>query len=236
MKSNNILAKMRRGRKAIGAVFTFASEELVEMLGGTGIDFVHFDAQHGSMSCETVERLCRVADLVGLTPTARVPANNPSTILRFLDRGVMGITCPDVNTREEAERLANACRYAPEGTRSFGSGRSNNYGQLHDRKEWMASTNADIFVCAQLESAASLENLEDIIAVPGIDFWAFGPNDLAQSMALTGQPDHPDVQRAIADAKNRIRRAHKRLAADVMTMFRVDEIVVQGAIARARAT
>ncbi len=204
------------------------------MLGGTGIDFVSFDAQHGPVSPQTVERLCRAADVAGLTPMVRVPDGEPPTILRFLDRGIMGVTCPDVNTPHQAERLAQACRYAPQGNRSFGSGRSNDYGHINERKHWMADINANILVCAQLETAAALNNLEQIIAVPGIDLWAFGPNDLAQSMGLVGQPDHPDVRNAIAQAKDRIRRAGKRVAADVMDTFRVDDVIIQAARARAQ--
>lgn len=227
MKTNKIIEKMRRGEKAVGAVLTFPSEELVELLGIAGIDFVHFDAQHGAMSPESIERLCRAAELAGLTPTMRVPSFDAATILSYLDRGIMGITGPDVDSKEQAEELANACRYAPEGKRSYGSGRGNNFGILDDRKAWMGHINANILVIAQLESVTALNNLDQIMTVPGIDQFTFGPNDLAQSMGLPGQPDHPKVKEALAQAQAKIRKAGKKVASDFMSMFRVPDLIVQ---------
>lgn len=227
MKTNKIIGKIRSGEKPVGAVLTFPSEEIVELLGIAGIDFVHFDAQHGAMSPESIERLCRAAELAGLTPTLRVPSFDAATVLSYLDRGIMGITGPDVDSKEQAEELANACRYAPEGKRSYGSGRGNHFGVLDDRNAWMAHINANILVTAQIESVTALNNLDHIMTVPGIDLFTFGPNDLAQSMGFTGQPDHPRVKEAIARAQTKIRQAGKKVSSDVLRMFRVPDLIVQ---------
>ena len=85
-----------------------------------GFDFIHLDGEHGLFSPESIDEMCRVADGFGLTVTARVPDIRASTINQFLDRGVMGVMGPHVETAEEAQALVDACRYVPDGQRSWG--------------------------------------------------------------------------------------------------------------------
>lgn len=220
---------MRRGKKAIGAVLNFPSEEIVELLGIAGLDFVSFDGQHGAFTRENLDRLCRAADQAGLTPIARVPDIAASTILDYLDRGILGITGPSIDTREQAAALAEACRFSPEGKRSFGSTRGNRFGFSEDRKGWMAHVNANILVIAQIESVTSVANLQDILSVPGIDLFTGGPNDMAQSMGFPGQPDHIRVKEAMSEATNLIHTAGKKLAREVMEDISISEVVVKSA-------
>ena len=88
MRTNKILAKWRNGEKASGVFLTFPSKEIVEFIGQAGLDYVNFDGEHGSFTLESIDDHCRIADMAGVTPTARVPNIHPSTILQFLDRGV----------------------------------------------------------------------------------------------------------------------------------------------------
>ena len=89
--------------------------------------------------------------MAGLTPMARVPDIASPTILRFLDRGIMGITGPHITTPEKARQLADACRYVPRGTRSFGSGRGAYFGDFPSGPAYMQHTNDNMLVIAQLE-------------------------------------------------------------------------------------
>ncbi|MBI4024548.1 MAG: siderophore biosynthesis protein SbnG [Verrucomicrobia bacterium] len=229
MKTNKILERMRAGRKALGAVLNFPSEEIVELMGIAGLDFVSFDGQHGAFTRESLDRLCRAADQAGLTPIARVPEIEASTILDYLDRGIMGITGPNIDTRSQAVALAEACRFSPEGKRSFGSTRGNRFGFFEDRKGWMTHVNANILVIAQIESATAVANLPDILSVPGIDLFTGGPNDLAQSMGFPGQPDHPKVKEVMTEATMLIHRAGKKLAHDVMESISISNVVFESA-------
>ena len=236
MRTNKILEKMRRGEKAVGIVLTFPCEDLVELMGLAVLDYVHFDAEHGPFTPETIDHLCRVADLAGLTPVARVPDIQSSTILRFLDRGIMGIMGPHINTRDEAQALGDACRFAPQGKRSWGSGRGTHYNDTEtiaadtsDRATYIARANEEMLVMAQIESVEALENLPDILKVDSIDAFAYGPNDLAQSMGLPGQPNHPRVQEAMAKATAQIHAAGKKLTADFTNAIPVASLFLDAA-------
>ena len=115
MKTNKILAKMREGQKAYGCSLNFSSATVIELLGQADLDYVFLDGEHGPFTPETIEEMCRTSDLAGLTPIARVPDISAATILRFLDRGVMGIQWPHISTGQEAQALSDACRFAPQG-------------------------------------------------------------------------------------------------------------------------
>ena len=130
-----MLDRIRAGQRAYGCDISFVSSTLVELIGRSGFDYVQFDGEHGPFTPDTLEDLCRVSDMAGLTPIARVPDIEDSTILRCLDRGVMGIMGPHITTTERAEQLSKACRYAPLGKRSFGSSRGAYFGDFESVRQ-----------------------------------------------------------------------------------------------------
>ena len=123
-RKNNILAKNRQGKKGLGIGLVYPCVEAVELIGMLGgFDFINLDGEHGLFSTQSIDAMVRVADGYGLTTTARVPGRDPAVINQFLDRGVIGILGPHVETAEEGKALVDACRFTPEGERSWGGGR-----------------------------------------------------------------------------------------------------------------
>ena len=229
MRVNNVVTKMQAGQMAYGCSLTFPSTALVELMGIAGLDHVSFDSEHGPFTPESLDDLCRVADMAGLTPMARVPNIDPSTILRFLDRGVMGITGPHITNPERAQQLADACRYVPRGKRSFGSGRGAYFGEFESGEQYMEHTNANILVMAQLEDIEVLDHLDEILAVGGIDLYSSGAQDIAQSMGLQGQPNHPRVKEFEAEVIGRVHAAGKKMTSDVLVAVGAAKLFLDGA-------
>ena len=215
MRRNKIIERMRNGEKAVGLNLSFYADEIIEMAGLMGLDFVRYDGQHSPITPETIDRMCRMCDGFGVTPTMRVPDQIPSNILNYLDRGVMAITVPDLETKEQAEALVRACYFAPKGRRSFTSQRVVQYGFGGDLKTVMEDTNANTLVFPQLESITAYENLDEILTVEGIDIFSGGPSDLAQSMGHPGENDHPDCLRVVEEGSKKIRAAGKRELGDL---------------------
>jgi 2-keto-3-deoxy-L-rhamnonate aldolase RhmA len=214
---NRAKQAMRDGRVAYGYNLVFPSPWVVEILGMLDFDFVWLDGEHGPFSLEAIEDLCRTADSFGITTLARVPDVNPSTILRYLDRGVQGIMGPHISTREDAEGLVNACLFGPQGQRSFGANRGTDYWhEIPDLAAYYQECNENMLVGALLEDRASLDNLDEILSVAGIDYFGIGPNDFAQGMGYPGQPDHPEVVKAMQQMTDRIRSAGGRMGGDFM--------------------
>jgi len=231
LKTNGVVANMKAGKKSVGCRLTFPSTTMVELLGIAGFDYVLFDGEHGPFTPESLDDLVRVAEMAGLTPMARVPNIEPSTILRFLDRGILGILGPHVSTAERAQMLADACRYAPRGKRSFGSTRGANFAQYPSQAEYMEHRNSQILVMAQLEDVEVLQDLDGILAVEGIDLFNSGPNDIAQSMGLPGQPKHPKVEEFEARVSDAVHAVGKRMTSEVMAIVGSADLVLEGAAA-----
>ena len=226
MRTNNAVTRMKSGEKAYGFTLTFASPTVVELMAVAGFDFVQFDAEHGPFTPESLEDLCPVAESSGLTPMARVPNIESSTILKLLDRGIMGIMGPHVTTREKAQQLADACRYAPRGKRSFGSTRGAYFGRFSSGPEYMEHTNDQILVIAQLEDVEVLDDVDGILSVEEIDLYSSGPQDIAQSMGLPGQPNHPRVKEFEAQVRDAVHAAGKRMVQEALVVARSTELII----------
>jgi len=220
---------MNAGEMAYGANLSFPSTTLIELSGRAGFDFVTFDSEHGPFTVDLLDDLCRVAEMAGLTPMARVPDIEHPTILRFLDRGIMGVTGPHIIDGERAQKLADACRYTPRGKRSFGSGRGAYFGDFESGTDYMAHTNDNILVIAQLEDIQVLDHLDDILSVEGIDLFTSGAQDIAQSMGLSGQPNHARVKEFEAQIRDAVHAAGRKMAEDVMVSARATNMFLDGA-------
>ena len=101
--------------------------------------------------------------------------------------------------------------------------------QGSERTEYMRQTNANMLVLCQLESARAFDNLDAILEVKGFDGYVFGPNDLAQSMGLPGQPGHPDVVAAVRRVAERIQAAGGKLDTDLFAVIELRHLIVDGA-------
>ena len=146
---------------------------------------------------EQLEELCRTAERHGVTPIARVPDIGSSTVLRFLDRGIRGIVGPHIAAQGDARPLVQACYFGPLGSRSFGANRGTDYNEgIADKVAYYREANEQMLVCALIEDARVLDDLDGILSVPGIDLFSIGPNDFALSLGYPGEPDHAEVRKA----------------------------------------
>jgi 4-hydroxy-2-oxoheptanedioate aldolase len=205
---NKMKAKLEAGQPAFGVSVMIPSPQIVEMVGRLGFDWVLIDCEHGTLSAESVELLCMAAEVSGITPIVRPQTNAPDAILRALDRGAMGVQVPHVNTANDAQRAVEAVKYHPLGTRGLAAGtRPAGYGFGLSAADYVAQANRETLVCVQLEEVEALQNIGEILQVPGVDVFFVGPSDLSQSMGFPGRTDAPEVQGAIEGAFSAIRAA-----------------------------
>ncbi len=198
---NRMKEKLLSGRPAFGVSVMFPSPQIVEMVGRLGFDWVLIDCEHGSTSPESVELMVMAAELAGLTPIARPWTNSPEAILRLMDRGVMGVQIPHVNTAADARRAVESVKFHPLGNRGLAAGtRPANYGFGVSPADYVVEANRETLVCVQLEEAEALHNLGEILQVEGVDVLFVGPSDLSQSMGHPGRSDVPEVREAMNQA------------------------------------
>lgn len=207
MQKNLTKAKIKAGQVAVGTFLNINHPRLVELCGYTGYDFVIVDAEHGPADYEIVEDLVRAAEVTGITPLCRIAQNVRQVILRYLDEGVMGAQIPMVNTKEDAQAVVQAVKYYPEGIRGLASVRAARYGVMESFPEYVKQANEELMVIVQVETMQAVNNLEEILSVPGIDVVFVGPTDLAASMGYAGDFNRPEVQEVLYRVLRQIRDA-----------------------------
>jgi 4-hydroxy-2-oxoheptanedioate aldolase len=217
------------GAKIRGVHLTFAAPTVIEVLAHAELQFVYIDGEHGCFDWRDVEAACITAERYGLTPIARVPELTVASITRFLDRGVRGIVVPHVESLDDARRAVEAAYFAPLGNRSFGGGRPEHNQRIDNRTAYMEACNRALSLAIMIETEQSLALAGELAKVPGVDYLSFGMLDLAQSLGHPGNPAHPTVQAAVADASARIRAAGKRVREDFMNYAWINDVLMAGA-------
>ena len=196
---------LKSGKTCFGTFQGIASVAVSEILANRKFDWILVDLEHGAIDLETAGDLLATIDHGGPTPLARVQWNDQAAIKRVLDAGAMGVMIPMVNTAYEASQAVSFCKYAPAGVRGLGAGRASLYGVR--LAEYMEIANDQVLVMLQAEHRDAIKNIDEILAVPGIDVIFVGPYDLACSMGYASQPGHPDVEAAIASVLAAAQRA-----------------------------
>ena len=198
MTKNRMKEKLLSGAPAFGVSVMFPSPQVVEMVGRLGFDWVLIDCEHGAISPEGVELMAMAAELTGITPIARPRVNSPEAILQVMDRGVMGVQVPHVNTAADARRAVASVKYHPLGDRGLAAGsRPARYGFGLSLADYVEEANRETLTCVQLEEAEALRNIDEILRVEGVDAFFVGPSDLSQSMGFPGRSDAPEVREAM---------------------------------------
>jgi 4-hydroxy-2-oxoheptanedioate aldolase len=197
---NPLRAKWASGEATLGLWSSLPSPATVELLSRSGADYVCIDLQHGLTDFADLGSLLQAIGLGGAAPLVRVATNEPWQIGKALDQGALGVMVPLVETADEAARAVAACRYPPDGIRSFGPSRA--AGVIGSLEPEVLGGEVVCFV--MVETRRGLENVEAIAQVPGLDGIYIGPSDLAVSLGISPRqrdvPEHRAAVETIRDA------------------------------------
>lgn len=204
MRGTRLQQMLRASERALNGWMAIPSPFLAEAMAHQGFDAVTLDLQHGLISFDNALAMLQALSTTEVTPLARVAALDPGAIMKILDAGAMGIICPLIDNAEQCATFVAACRYPPQGNRSFGPTRA----QLYAGPRYMAEANETILTFAMIETAEGVRNLEEILAVPGLDGVYIGPSDLSFTHGHdpVNGPEHPEMLAridAIRDAAHR---------------------------------
>lgn len=200
---NTFKRAIKAGQQQIGLWSSLSSHLSVEVLAGSGFDWLLLDTEHAPNTLPMVLSQLQAAQGGTAHPIVRPPWNDPVVIKGYLDAGVQTFLIPYVQTEEEARLAVAATRYPPRGIRGFAAAsRASRYGRI---KDYHARCEEELCVLVQIETRLALRNLEAIAGVDGVDGIFIGPGDLSADMGYLGQLRHPDVVAAIDDAIRRIR-------------------------------
>jgi len=210
VRKNTVRQIWARGGVVVNGWCSIPSSFSAEVMAHQGFDSLCIDMQHGAVDYQVAVTMLQAISTTSVIPIVRVPWNDPAQLMKMLDAGAYGVICPMINNRAQAEALASACKYPPLGIRSFGPIRAKYYagGGTHGGGDYHEYANDETIVMAQIETAEAIENLDEILEVPGIDAVYVGPSDLA--MALGSQPRTGQNDAVVVEAKKKIVETCKR--------------------------
>lgn len=213
MRENRVKSIWRDGGVALNGWLHVPSPFSAEVMAHAGYDSLTVDLQHGPPEVGSIIPMLQAISTTDVVPFARANWNDPGTIMKLLDAGCYGVICPMIEGRADAEAFVAACRYPPDGYRSYGPFRANLYGG----PDYASGANETVVTMAMIETREALEDLEGILAVPGLDGVFVGPSDLGQALGYGPGMDREEPELVEAMARIVGSAREKGLAAGIFT-------------------
>ena len=194
MRENSVKRSLKEGKLQLGCGFgNFRSAEIPKILAAAGLQWAFVDTEHGNFDLETVNDICRVANLVNLCPIVRVADFQYSLVARALDCGAGGIIFPRTEDPAQLEKAISWTVFPPAGIRGYGLAPNNADYEPLTFTQMIDHYNANLMRVVQIESVRAVEAIDEILSVPGFDTVMIGPADLSISLGVPGMMDHPKM-------------------------------------------
>jgi 4-hydroxy-2-oxoheptanedioate aldolase len=206
---NRVKDRLEAGETVFGTWLQTASATVANILAHSGMDFVTVDMEHGPASFSEAEAIMYAVEAGGSTPMIRLGDGSAPNVLKACDVGCQGILVAHVQTADEAAGIVRAMRFSPEGERGMAP-----FTRLHgwssdDLAQKLADANRWQLAGVLVEDQVGLENLDEMLALDGLDLIYLGIYDISQAVGYPGQVDHPTVLATVTSAVERINSAGK---------------------------
>ena len=204
VKEDTVRTRWAAGEPALMAWLLLDTPAAAATAAAAGVDAVSIDLQHGAATLDRLGDVLTAVDATAATPFVRLAWNDPAEIMRVLDLGARGVICPMISAREQADAFVAACRYPPDGIRSYGPIRAA-FGTGRDHT---ARANDAVMPFAMIETAEGLALVDDIAGTPGLTGLFVGPTDLSLDLNIEALADFGNPQ--LLDALDRVLAACDR--------------------------
>lgn len=191
---NRLKEILKAGKVAIGAQLRFGSPGIAELFSLAGFDYIIPDAEHAPQTPVGIQSQLQAIACTDATAIVRVPKNDPDIMRVYLDMGAMGILAPFVNSGQDARLGSEGLRFPPKGTRGSGPARASQYGFNTD---YFKEADENMIYLPIIEDARAVKNIDEILAVDGVDSFIIGPSDLSISLGIPFEFENPKFKDAI---------------------------------------
>lgn len=189
---------LKSGKPQIGMWLSLGSVMVADLARDIGFDWCLIDMEHSPNEVADVRNQALAQSAGPAATLVRPYWNDPVLVKRLLDAGLQSFVFPMINSAEEAAAAVAATRYPPHGIRGVTMTHSSN--RFGRRKDYLDTIDEEIAVVVQIETKAALDSITEIASVPGVDGVFFGPADIAASLGVIGQLEHPSVWEEIYKA------------------------------------
>ena len=204
MRSNRLREKLAAGLPTLGTHILSSWPTLVELIGAAGghYDYVEFTAEYAPFTMHDLDNLGRALELAGIGGMIKVEQGEYThQAMRAIGSGFQSVLFADVRTVADAQAAVAAVRAETPGNRRgfglTGVGMRRDVGTNREGGSPAYTAALDeAVVVLMVEKRQCVEDLDAILAVPGIDMVQFGGSDYAMSIGQTGNRAHKDVRAA----------------------------------------
>ena len=224
---NRLRGALAAGEPTFGLIATIRSIQTVQILARAGVDWLIIDMEHGPIDVSSAHAMIVATSGTSTVPLVRLPWSHPWQAKPAMDLGALGIVFPMICSREAAEAAVRSVRYPPDGDRLWGPFYAPlRWGQ--DMSGYIDAANENMLAIATIEHPNAVRNIDEIMAVPGLDLAFIGPGDLAMSLGIPGQFDHPKFRAAVAEAEAGILRSRVPLGGVARTPDQAKQMLDRG--------
>lgn len=229
MPKKNLFKQALNGNKPLYGLWQGIPDTTVAEIGaGAGFDWLLVDAEHGPFDLRSIMSHLQAIEPYNVSALVRPVEGSTALIKQLLDIGAQTLLVPMVDTAEQAIQIVKAAKYPPQGIRGLGTSMARGANWNRDIN-YLQTANDNICVIVQIETLAGLKNINEIVAVEGVDAVFIGPSDLSAAMGHVGNPGHPDVIAAIEKGFKIIQEAGKHSGVLAVTKALADKYVAAGA-------
>ena len=198
-----IKSDLVNGKVVIGTCVTECrNRQIGRIFSNFGFDFIIIECEHSCFNLETVTDMITIAKLSKIAPLVKIGEYNYATFSKYLDAGADGFILPRIRKKEEVEKVMQWINYYPDGVRGYSpSAPYCNYGfdikNKCDHREYITKKNKNLFIVIQFETKDAIDNVDEILSVPGIDSVVIGPCDLSMSLGFAGNIKNPILMNSV---------------------------------------
>ena len=191
-------AKLKKALKNKETIFggwiSYDHPSIAETFALTGFDFISIDMEHAPISLSSAQRIISISQSKGVPCLPRPVSHSNDIFKPLLDSGADGLVVQMVESYEEVERISNYLKYPPNGKRTFGINRAQDFGLNFDN--YVKSWNEESILIIQIESKQGVDNIEEITTHPSVDGVMVGPYDLSGSYGIPGDINNEIIEKA----------------------------------------
>jgi 4-hydroxy-2-oxoheptanedioate aldolase len=208
MTGNELREKLRNGQRIYGSSIVSSASHWPSAVQQAGLDFVFLDTEHIPQDRVLLSWMCRAYRAMGVAPVVRIPKADPFEACQALDGGACGVVAAYVETPEEVRALVGATKLRPLKGARLERALSNPETLSPEMRDYIDEWCKDNVLIVNIESVPAMDNLDAILAVPGLDGVLVGPHDMTCNIGVPEQYDHPEFDRVVRELIEKARAAN----------------------------
>lgn len=209
LNKNYLKEKLESGESVIGTWSIIPSTVTTEIIASTGVDFIIIDAEHGPISFETAQNMAIVCESKKVSPVMRVGTIDEADILKALDIGVHCIQIPNVNKKNDVEKIVELAKYPPIGKRGFSPFTRAGTYSINNAKTLTSKANENTLIAINIEGKEAIEDIDNILRIKHLDIIFIGLFDLSKALGIPGDVDNPKVIKYLKELTQKINDSGK---------------------------